>query len=406
MENNTTIFKVGQIAEYVRLSLSLDPLLNQIKVQGEISNLRHYSSGHLYFTLKDEDALLRCVMFRTNVLKMEELPRDGEKVVVKGSVSVYVKDGQLQLYCEEMHKQGLGDLYQMFMDLRYRLEKEGLFDSGRKKPLPLFPKRIGVVTSPSGAVIRDIIQVARRRNPKVDILLYPSLVQGEKAPFQLMEGLQFLSKLEDIDVIIIGRGGGSLEDLWPFNDEALARAIAACSKPVVSAVGHETDFTIADFVADLRAPTPSAASELVIPLVSQYQMDLDQLKDRLLYSKEMFLSQKKQDILYIAQRLALQEPIRQMQNHRRQVQLLKNRLDQNMRQAMAVFMHNKELLHARLEAFNPASVLDRGYALIQDRDGNILHAEDLNEKQIVSLHFSDGKALAQITEVHLHAKEG
>ncbi|MBQ3864297.1 MAG: exodeoxyribonuclease VII large subunit [Clostridia bacterium] len=406
MENNQVVLKVSQVAEYIRLSLTQDPLLSRIRVQGEISNLRRYTSGHMYFTLKDEDAVLRCVMFRSYVNQLRDIPKDGENVIIKGSVSFYTKDGQLQIYCEDMKRQGVGDLYRRFEMLRDRLRAEGLFDQERKRAIPLFPRRIGVVTSPSGAVIRDIIQVASRRNPKVDILLCPSLVQGEGAAQTIAEGIRRLSSIEGVDVIIIGRGGGSLEDLWPFNEEIVAYAVAACPVPVVSAVGHETDFSISDFAADLRAPTPSAAAELVVPLIEQYRTDFAGYAADLNRAMERTLERKKQDVLYLEQKLEIREPSKMLENNRIRLRNIQGRLASAMEAKRKEYRSQRDLLSSRLEALGPMKVLERGYSLVQDKDHHVLKAGDLSLKQPISIRFWDGTAQAEVTEVKLHAEEG
>ena len=257
---------VTQLNEYIKGILDHDPRLTDVYLRGEISNFKnHYSTGHYYFTLKDEGGMIRAIMFRSSAVKLAFLPEDGMKVVAHGRISAFVRDGQYQIYCDSMEPDGIGALYIAYEQLKRKLEAEGLFDPSRKKPLPKIPSRVGIITSATGAAIRDMINVCGRRFPFAELVLYPSLVQGPDAPAQLIDGVRYFNEKQSVDVIIIGRGGGSIEDLWAFNNEDLAREIAASAIPVISAVGHETDFTICDFVADRRAPTPSAAAELAVP---------------------------------------------------------------------------------------------------------------------------------------------
>ncbi len=251
---------VSSLNSYVKKMIDADFILNNLNIKGEISNFKMHSSGHLYFSLKDENSKINCIMFKTYANNLNFKPKDGESVIIKGKVSVYEKDGAYQLYCYEMKQEGIGELYLAFQDLKNKLEKQGLFELKHKRPIPRFPKRIGIITSPTGAAVRDIIHVSRRRNKSIELLLYPALVQGENASEDIIRGLDLLNKIENIDVIILARGGGSIEELWAFNNEKLANAIFNSKKPVITGVGHETDFTIADFVSDMRAPTPSAAA--------------------------------------------------------------------------------------------------------------------------------------------------
>ena len=279
--NEDWVLSVEQLGEYVRRHLAGDPLLRAVRVRGELSGFKRHTSGHLYFAIKDEKARVQCVMFRQNALSLDFEPRDGQMVVVSGSASLYVASGAFQLYCQGMRREGAGELFLRFEALKEKLSREGLFDPARKRPLPLLPRRVGIVTSPTGAALRDMVRVARRRDPGVDILLCPAQVQGAAAAGEIVAALEALNRHGGCDVILVGRGGGSMEDLWPFNEEKVARAIAASRIPVVSCVGHETDFTIADFVADVRAATPSMAAELVVPVRSELLRGLDQLQARL-----------------------------------------------------------------------------------------------------------------------------
>ena len=275
------IISVSQVTGYIKEKLESDLILNNLWIKGEISNFKHHSSGHMYFTLKDRNSALRCIMFKSRNQSLDFAPREGMAVVARGSIAVYERDGQYQLYIEEMLPQGIGALYSAFLQLKDKLEKEGLFAPERKKPLPAFPKKIGIVTSPTGAAVKDIITVMTRRYPQVHIILIPVAVQGHEAPAQIAEGIRLANSIEGLELIIVGRGGGSIEELWAFNTEEVARSIESSSLPVISAVGHQTDFTIADFIADMRAPTPSAAAELAVPDCLQVRKHLNVLTQRL-----------------------------------------------------------------------------------------------------------------------------
>ena len=271
---------VTDLNKYIKEKIAGDEVLNNVLVKGEISNYKHHYTGHLYFTLKDENSLIKCIMFRSAAVNLKFEPKDGMKVMVFGTVSVFERDGVYQIYCKAMQEDGMGSLYKAYEEMKARLEKEGLFEQSHKKKIPMFPKCIGVLTSNTGAVIRDIINVSTRRNPNVYIKLLPVPVQGEGAAEKIAEAIKIMNDKKLADVIIVARGGGSLEDLWPFNEEIVARAIYDSELPIISAVGHETDFTIADFVADLRAPTPSAAAELAVPNISDIMLKLESYNNR------------------------------------------------------------------------------------------------------------------------------
>ena len=294
------IYQVREVNRYLKGKLEGDDFLQNLGVQGEISNFKHHSSGHMYFTLKDEESTLRCVMFRSQNRRLNFAPRDGLQVIALGSIGVYIRDGVYQFYVEAMEPAGLGSLHLAFEELKRKLAGEGLFSPERKRSLPLLPRRVGVITSPTGAAIRDIITVSRRRFANVDLIVAPVLVQGDRAAPQMVAALEALARVPGIDVIIIGRGGGSWEELWPFNDEGLARAIAACPVPVISAVGHETDFTIVDFVADVRAATPSAAAELAVPDKEELRLRLQNLAARSQQGIRTILEQRRQALSTLA----------------------------------------------------------------------------------------------------------
>lgn len=354
---------VSELNERIKHLLEADPTLSRLTVRGEISNFVSHSSGHLYFTLKDEGGQIKCVMFRSAASRLRFVPSDGMKVIVSGGVSVYTRGGAYQLYAEGMQPDGIGALYLAYEQLKERLFSEGLFSEEHKRPLPRIPRRIGVITSPTGAAVRDIIDVAGRRFPLAEIYLYPSLVQGDGAEAQLLEALDFFEKSRLCDVIILGRGGGSIEDLWAFNSERLARAVYAMTVPVVSAVGHETDFTICDFVADRRAPTPSAAAELVTPDARELQLYLDALPERMCRA----LTAR---IRTVTERLSRLDGARQITALKTYIKTREERLVQSTKDACAAIerrldraMSALTLLAGKADALSPLAVLRRGYAI-------------------------------------------
>ena len=387
---------VTQLNEYVKSLLGVDPLLRGLSLRGEISNFKRHSSGHLYFSLKDAQSVIRCVMFRQNAFSLRFAPRDGMQVVLRGYVSVYTRDGQYQFYCEGMQADGVGALYQQFERNKARFAEEGLFDEAHKKPLPLLSKRIGVVTSPTGAVIRDIIRVSHRRNPSVDILLYPCKVQGEGAAESICAGIRALNA-QDVDVIIVGRGGGSLEDLWAFNEESVVRAVYASRIPIISAVGHETDFALSDFAADVRASTPSNAAELAVLDVRDAMQHVDSLASALHAAALHQVEIKEKQLAALRERAAL-----------RNAHLLFDRqlaaLDEKRRQLdqcalSAVNLRSTELAHltARLRALDPEQVLRRGYALARIAGETVTRIGQAKEGDALTVRVSDGRIHATVT---------
>lgn len=347
------IFTVSEVTQRVAQILARDPVLGDIWVSGEIANFTHHSSGHMYFTLKDDSSRLRAVMFRGNNLGLRFRPAEGMRIYAHGNVGVYERGGEYQLYVDLMEPAGIGALYLAFQQLRAKLQAEGLFDPAAKRPLPKFPRRLGVITSPTGAAVRDIITVSRRRWPGIDILIIPALVQGPDAPGSIVRAIERANAVSDIDVLIVGRGGGSAEELWAFNDEDVARAIRGSCVPVVSAVGHETDFTIADFAADVRAPTPSAAAELVVPDASAYARNVQLLESRLVRLVSMPIMQRRQNVDELSRRLC--------QSIQTKVRVSRDRLDHFCRM---------------LEALDPEAVLGRGYAICRGPDGVLLRRAD------------------------------
>lgn len=398
-------FSVGQLNEYIKMLLEGNPNLSDLWVQGEISGAKLYSSGHLYFSLKDEDSVISAVMFKNSMMRMEFEPENGMKVLAHGRVSAYPPRGQYQFIVDRMIPDGAGALAVAFEQLKAKLGAEGLFDPDRKKPLPSHPRRIGVVTSPSGAAVHDIIRVAKKRCPSTEILIFPSLVQGAEAPAYLRGGIQYFNAVKDdpeqgVDLIIIGRGGGSAEDLWGFNDERLARTIAASEIPVVSAVGHEVDFTICDFVADLRAATPSAAAELSLPDKEDLSRQVRSLTTRLSAAENTRIRRYRTQLDRLAASRVLTSPEGVYKLRRETVAGLEKRLSLSVSRHLGHKRQSMERVVAQLGALNPLAVLSRGYALVQDESGHVVPTVDrLTVGDTVNLRFSDGSARMRVEEI-------
>ncbi len=391
---------ITQLNEYVKSLIENDSKLTDVYVKGEISNFKFHTTGHFYFTLKDENSIIRCVMFRSSASRIPFVPENGMVVICHGRVSVFTRDGQYQLYADSMEPDGVGSLYVAFEQLKKKLENEGLFSESRKKPLPKTPTRVGLITSPTGAAVRDMINVTGRRFPFARIILYPVLVQGPDAPPQLIEALNYFNKEKSVDVIIIGRGGGSIEDLWAFNDEGVARAVAASVIPVISAVGHETDFTICDFVADRRAPTPSAAAELAVP-------DTDKLKQQFLNVIKREATLVKQKLVSTRERLnrfssskVLRDPGTMIDDKRMLTVMASERLCRAEEKAVENARSRFSTLTGRLEALNPLSVISRGYSAVYLPDGTLVKSVDqMSKGSQVVFRTSDGEADARIEGV-------
>jgi exodeoxyribonuclease VII large subunit len=367
---------VSQLTYALKRLIEDNFLLEGIWVQGEISNFTAHSSGHLYFTLKDEGACVKCVMFKSQVWNLTFKPSDGQAVAIKGRLSVYEKSGQYQLYIEEMEPAGLGNLYQAFEKLKAKLEQEGLFDPKRKRQLPPLPQQVGLITSPTGAAIQDMIKILHRRRPNLDILIFPAQVQGAEAPISLVKALGEAARFQNLDLVIIGRGGGSLEELWAFNDERVAYAIAGFPKPVISAVGHETDFTIADFVADLRAPTPSAAAELAVPDESALKRGLANLEKRLQYAVKQKTQNYRRDLKRIQNSRVFLVPQQSLNIRRQELDLLRERVIRQLRQDLASKREQYGQALGKLDALSPLATLLRGYSLTQKADGRFIKSSE------------------------------
>ena len=392
------VISVKQLNLYVRSLIEGDIRLANITVSGEISNFKnHYSSGHWYFTLKDNDAAIRCVMFRANASRVMFDVSDGLQVIIRGRVSLYEKDGQYQFYAEEMMAAGIGDISLKFEQTKEKLEKEGLFDPSSKRPIPKFPKRIAVITSPTGAAVRDIFNILSRRWPLSDIVMCPVSVQGELAVPEMLAALERLYKLNNIDVAIIGRGGGSIEDLWAFNDEKLARTIYESPFPIISAVGHETDFTICDFVADLRAPTPSAAAELAVPDIVEVTAKINKYSN---YLKNQLLSTynlSKARLSALTENPYFKRPVEMFIDKRYE---LLDRTVENIKTLNFQLNSNKENkflnLVARLDNLSPLKTLTRGFVTVSHKDKNIKSVNDISKGEIISIRFFDGEADCEV----------
>lgn len=387
---------VSDLNRYMKDKVADDEYLKSVFVRGEISNFKHHYTGHMYFTLKDENSLIKCIMFKSSTLTLNFVPKDGMKVNVLGSVAVFERDGVYQIYCKAMQEDGVGDLYAKFKELKDKLEKEGLFDDKHKKKIPMMPKVIGVLTSNTGAVIRDIINVSTRRNPNCYIKLYPVPVQGPGAAEKIVNAIRFMNEHKLADVLIVARGGGSLEDLWPFNEEIVARAIYDSELPVISAVGHETDFTIADFVADLRAPTPSAAAELAVT-------DIFDLQDRInLYERRLqLLLRKKVEVLRLRYEKCMNSRCFTEPEYMLQDRYLKlDSLIKNLEKAINLKMKDYKLKTVekitKLDAMSPLKTLARGYTVIEKDDRLIKSVNDLKKDDIVNIRLNDGKVDAKI----------
>ncbi len=404
-ENNT--LSVLEVNRYVKLLMENDALLTGVAVCGEISNLKYHTSGHLYFTLKDEDAELSAVMFRSSAASMKFIAKNGMRVNAYGRISVYEKSGKYQLYVSAMTEDGVGRLQLEYERLLNKLRSEGLFDESRKKKLPKIPECIGIITSPTGAAVRDMINVTGRRWSRAKILLYPSLVQGADAPESLCKGLRYLNAEGSADVIIIGRGGGSIEDLWAFNDERVVRAIAESEIPVISAVGHETDFTLSDFAADLRAPTPSAAAELAVPDKDEMKMRIDEMLLQNQAAFERNLAARKRTLLAVAGRIELCSPTNRLKNDKDKLKHTRDIIEQRFVQKLAFCKQSLQSTLGRLEALNPVAVLVRGYSISTDDDGRVISSvKSLSVGDSISIRLSDGEARASVTELKKTRKKG
>lgn len=398
---NTLVLSVSQLNRYIKMNFDADENLANIFISGEISNFtNHYRTGHLYFTLKDDSAAVRAVMFNSSAKRLKFMPEDGMKVIARGRVSVYEASGQYQLYVDDMQPDGVGALNLAYEQLKEKLQKEGLFSELHKKPLPPYPEKVGVITSPTGAAVRDIINVLGRRFPYAEIVFCPVLVQGDGAHLQLTNAVNLFNSERAADVIIIGRGGGSIEDLWEFNDEGLARAVYDSEIPVISAVGHETDFTICDFVADMRAPTPSAAAELAVPDANELQYALSALKNRMFLNVSSGIADRRSRLEYLTSKGALKSPDEMLSNR-------SQRLDTAFSKMLSSYENRiggkkVEFISAAtaLSKLDPMSVLMRGFAFVSDKSGkNVFSSQILAKGDKINVRFHDGSAVCEVKEI-------
>ena len=389
---------VSQLNEYVRRLFQQDPLLREIELRGEISNLKWHQSGTLFFTLKDEQAAVSCVMYASDAAMLQVEPFDGMRAVASGSVGLYARGGQYQFYAKTLSAQGVGVLFERYLALKERLGREGLFDPERKRPLPAYVETVGVVSSPTGAVIHDILNVSLRRDPQASILLCPVRVQGAEAADEVVRAIHLLERIGSVSVIVLARGGGSIEDLWTFNEERVVRAVAACTKPVVSAIGHETDFTLCDFAADLRAPTPSAAAECVVPLRSELRAEVAALRRELERCAQDTLRTRRTELSLMRERLNAAHPSAWLTRAREALMQQRTSLRAAMQAALVRARGELTLKRHQLTLLSPQSVLSRGYAIVLHDGAAVTSADALEEGDGVTLVLADGRADARITE--------
>ena len=395
------IITVSELNEYLKMLFEYDEILRNIYIKGEISNFtNHYKTGHFYFSLKDAGGSVRAVMFRSSASKLKFKPENGMRVIVGGRVSVFPRDGQYQVYVDVMEPDGVGALYMAYEQLRAKLEKEGLFAEERKKPLPRFPKRIGIVTSPTGAAIRDMLHITGRRFPSAEIVLYPALVQGADAAASIARGIRYFNTKKSVDLLIVGRGGGSLEDLWAFNEELLVRAVADSALPVISAVGHETDFTLCDFAADLRAPTPSAAAELAVPDTEELLSSLGHMNDRISLAMNRRLARSRDRLGLLSASRMLKDPRAFIDDKRMALAMDEQALYTRMERILAAKRAEFQYKTAKVEALNPLAVVARGYSAVFDEKGILVKSvSQLAPGDGVSFALTDGRVHARVEKI-------
>lgn len=393
------VYTVKQVNLYIKNMFTQDFMLNRIYVKGEVSNCKYHASGHIYFSLKDESGTIACIMFASARSGLSFRMREGQKVVVLGSVNVYERDGKYQLYANEIILEGAGLLYEKFEALKQELEEMGMFAEEYKQPIPKFTKTVGIVTAPTGAAVRDIIQIASRRNPYVQLILYPALVQGEGAADSIVRGIRMLEK-QNVDVMIVGRGGGSIEDLWAFNEEKVARAIFECRVPVISAVGHETDTLISDYVADLRAPTPSAAAELAVYDHRQVSEQMEAFLSRMRRQMRLKTMLERRRLEQLELRLKHTHPQQKLNENRQILQELENRLRDRMQMLLEENKHRLAIYTEQIDGLSPLKKLSQGYSYTELADGeNVRSVQQVKDGQEISVYVTDGKIKAHIVEV-------
>lgn len=393
------VLSITQINEYIRGRMDSDPLLNQIAVRGEISNYKLYPSGHHYFTLKDEGAALKCVLFKGNASRLRFRPENGMKIIAMGKISVFPRDGAYQLYCTAMAPDGIGDLHAAFEQLKKKLSAQGLFDPAHKKPLPKYPGTIGIITSPAGAAVHDMLRILRKRYPLSQVRLLPVRVQGADAPGEIAAAIRYANRYHLADLLIVGRGGGSMEDLWAFNEEVVAYAIYDSQIPVISAVGHEPDVTISDYVADLRAATPSNAAELAVPDRDALCQNLDTLSAAMASALNRQIKAARQHLDVLSRHPALQSPDGYLNQKSKELQLLTGRLTAAQNQIISRSNQRYIALTAKLDAMSPLKVLTRGYSIAQTEQGKIIRSvAQVEEGHTIHVALSDGRFSATVTD--------
>lgn len=393
------VLSITQLNEYIRGKMDTDPLLTQVAVRGEISNYKLYPSGHHYFTLKDESSALRCVMFKRNALRLRFRPENGMKIIAMGKVSVFPRDGAYQLYCSALAMDGVGDLYAAFEQLKQKLGAQGLFDPGHKKPIPRYPGTIGIITSSAGAAIHDMLRILRKRYPLSRVRLLPVRVQGVEAPGEIAAAIAYANYHKLADLLIVGRGGGSIEDLWAFNDERVAYAIFNSQIPIISAVGHEPDVTISDFVADLRAATPSNAAELAVPDQDALRQNLDAMSSAMASALNRQIKAAQQHLTVLSHSPALKSPTGYLEQRSQSLELVKNRLISAQNQQITQKNQHYIALVSKLDAMSPLKVLARGYSMAQTEEGEVIRSiQQVELGQRIRVSFSDGNLSATVME--------
>jgi exodeoxyribonuclease VII large subunit len=394
------VLSVTQINEYIRSQMDSDPHLTDVVIRGEISNYKLYPSGHHYFTLKDEGAALRCVMFKGNAMKLRFRPDNGMKILAMGKISVFPRDGAYQLYCSSMALDGVGDLHAAFEQLKAKLQAQGLFDPAHKKPIPKLPGTIGIVTSSAGAALHDMLRILRHRYPLTRVVLLPVRVQGTEAPAEIAAAISYANRYRLADLLIVGRGGGSLEDLWAFNDEHVAHAIYNSEIPVISAVGHEPDVTISDYVADLRAATPSNAAELAVPDQDAIRQTLDAMTSTMATSINRQLKAARFHLNALASSQGLQSPLDYLQQRRKNLQMLRDRITSAQLHQISLKKQYFIGYTSKLDALSPLKVLTRGYALTQQKDGSVIRSvKQIHCDDLIHITLADGNITAEVKEV-------
>ena len=391
------VLSVGQLNDYIKTRLDGDPYLRNVAIRGELSNYKMYPSGHHYFTLKDETGAMKCVMFKSSAMRLRFRPENGMKVIAMGSVTVYVRDGVYQLYCTGLVLDGIGDLYAAFEQLKARLGEQGLFDPAHKKPLPKFPGTIGIVTSSAGAAVHDMLRILRKRYPLTQVKLLPVRVQGAEAAMEIAGAIAYANRHKLADLLIVGRGGGSMEDLWCFNEEIVARAIFDSQIPVISAVGHEPDVTISDFVADLRAATPSNAAELAVPDQDALRQTLDEMQNAMAVAMQQKIDRAGERLEQISNRPVLRSPMASFEGKKQNLELLKNRLVAAQSGRVSAERQRFVANVGKLDAMSPMKVLTRGYAMVATEDGRLVRSvSDVKTKQPIAVRVSDGTIVATV----------